>query len=646
MGCAVLAALVLTAASAHAASRRTPTLAPTDTVIDGPDPGIDSLTGMAIARDGNGGLVYTKDVAGVTHVFVSRLLAGTWMPPVQVDAGLVPPSSQPVIAATNGGLLIVAFINGGNLYVTQAGSTSVPFSTPQALYPGASNPAISLSTFGKAYVAFTATGGDGTDVKAAYYWQGVWTVDAGVLDDSPGDNAGSGTGRPAVATSGDGIAIVAWGEGGHVFTRRVDHTALSVVDERADAPSVSGFNEVSSGDPSVSTGGDSSYATVAFRETLSNGTTTQSRVFVSRLHGSQYDDFDPNADGAVAGGPEGADSPRAQVSEYGAGWVTSEDDQSHQLYATLINQTEAPSTAERVDSQFNLNNPDAVPAAAGLYSTLIAWQQTPGVSGPAEIRLRYAPDGSDLGPEQIASSPAFGATNADDGLAAAGDNAGDAAVAWVQGSGASTRIVTAQLYQSPGSFGPTKSFRYATSGQPILAWSQSSESWGPITYEVTFDGTPIILTRSLSARTPGVVGNGRHTWVATAINAAGQRVTAKAATVFVDTVKPRASFKLSGPGVAKDTERVRVTDSDHPPLGLPKSDASGVASVQVRWGDGTTSKLSGHTKTHVYKRRRTYRVTLIVKDRAGNKTTITHKLKIRGKAGHKRSRKSHKGVRR
>ena len=33
-----------------------------------------------------------------------------------------------------------------------------------------------------------------------------------------------------------------------------------------------------------------------------------------------------------------------------------------------------------------------------------------------EIRVRYAPNGSDLGPDQVVSSTAFGPTNADEGL--------------------------------------------------------------------------------------------------------------------------------------------------------------------------------------------------------------------------------------
>ena len=146
-----------------------------------------------------------------------------------------------------------------------------------------------MTNFGKAYLAFTVADGSGHDVRAAYYSGGAWSLEAAPLNATPGDDAGTGPGAPAVAAAGDGVAIVAWGEGGHVFSRRVWGTAPSVVDEQADLASISGCNEVSAGNPAVAAGGDSSYVDVAFQETVSCGGTDQSRVLVNRLRASQYD---------------------------------------------------------------------------------------------------------------------------------------------------------------------------------------------------------------------------------------------------------------------------------------------------------------------------------------------------------------------
>jgi PKD domain len=624
---------------AAAAIRRSPTLAPANTVVDGPDPNILSLDGLSVARDGTGGLVYLKEVGGVAHVFVSRLLAGAFQTPAQVDSGLVGPSSQPVIAADPAGLLLIAFINAGQLYVVQAANALSPLSAPAGLFAAASNPALSLSNFGKGYLVLTAPGAGGNDVRAAYYDQGQWAIEPTPLDAVASDDAGTGTGRPQVAASGDGIAIAVWGENGHVYSRRLSGTTPSVVYEQADVPTLDGWNEVSAGDPVVSTGGDSSYAEVAFDEVIGSGTAQQSRVLMTRLHGSQYDRV-VEGDGVITAGPEGAAQPAVAVTEYGAGFVTSEHDQTHSLFATTLGANEASGATTQVDSLANTAAPDAVPATAGLFSTFIAWQENPGSSGPPEIRVRYAPDGSDLGPEEVISSPGLGATDADNGLAAAGDIAGDAVIAWVQGTGAGTQIVAGQLYQAPGGFVPLQTFRYAISANPVLSWSPASELWGAPDYIVKLDGVQIAETQATAIRAPAAVANGPHTWQVTAVNHVGLSTSARTATVFVDTVPPRVSLTITGVRTVKSILRAAVTYTDAPPP-LPPADASGIRSVQVRWGDGAKSSIS-HIKDHAYRRPGTYTVTVIATDRAGHRTTVVREVKIKPKPKPKPKPKRHK----
>ncbi len=620
-------------------------LAPSDAVIDGPDAGITSLDGVAIARDGTGGLVYVKDVAGIPHVFVSVLQNGAFQAPVQVDAGLLAGSAQPVIAAGNQGTLLVGFINNGALYVADRVGGGA-FAPPAPIYPAAANPSISMSNFGKAYLAFTATnGGGGGDVRAAYYYAGAWQVLGAPLDDNPANAAGTGTGRPQVATAGDGDGIVVWGENGHIFTRRVVKTAVSVVDEQADPASVDGWQEVSAGDPVIAAGGDSTYASVDFQETLANGATQQSRVLFNRLHGSQYDGVRA-VDGVTTGGPEGADQPHTSDTEYGDGWVLSERNQSHQLFATTLTNNDSFGSTLRVDSLANAAPPDAVSSNAGLTSTYIVWQQTPGAAGPAEIRLRYAPGGGDLGPEQVISSPSLGATSADQGLVAAGDVAGDAAAAWVQGSGAETRIVAAQLFQPPGGFSPAHAFFYARTAQPQLSWSPANELWGPPQYVVKIDGAVAGQTTATSFVPSIPLADGRRVYQVTAVNAAGLASAARAATVFVDTVKPKVSLRFSGTRAVGYVVHLTAHYSDPPPPGLPKSAASGVATVFVNWGDRSArARIRRTTASHMFRRRGrrpyTVTVTVTVTDRAGNTTRVKTKLKIALKPPrrHRRSQK-------
>jgi hypothetical protein len=600
------------------------------TVIDGPSAAISGLGGLSIARDGTGGLVYLKAVSGIPHVYVSALLGGQFQSPVQIDTGVPGASSQPVIAAGNGGVLLVGFINGGQLYVVDKASSTAGFGSPQALAAGASNPSLQMTNFGKGYLAFTVAVGAGHDVRTAYYDNGAWSLEAAPLNVTPADDAGTGSGAPQVAAAGDGVAIVVWGEGGHVLSRRVWGTAPSVVDEQADSASISGCGEVSAGNPAVSAGGDSSYADVAFQETVSCGGVEQSRVMVNRLRASQYDGA-TSADGLSTPGTDSGTDPAVAMTEYGQGFVTAAGQASDNVMAMELGNNGAYGPVLQVNSLAGTAPPDPVPGVAGLFSTLVAWQQTPGTTGPAEIRVRYEPRASTLGPELVLSSPAQGPTDAARGIAATGDGGGDAAVAWVQGTAGANQVVVDQMYQPPGAATVAKKPSYSRSEQPVLRWSASSARWGPITYTVTVDGTQIGQTGGGSFQVPAALANGLHSWRVTATNPAGLTGVSKVARIFVDTVAPVLKVTAAGRRRVGSDEVARLTYSDPAP-------ASGVAKLTIRWGDGTVAQIKPgtHRVVHVYRRPGRYKITVTVADRAGNQTTVVRRVKINpARTGHK-----------
>jgi hypothetical protein len=128
-----------------------------------------------------------------------------------------------------------------------------------------------------------------------------------------------------------------------------------------------------------------------------------------------------------------------------------------------------------------------------------------------------------------------------------------------------------------------------------------------------------------------------------ATNLAGGTTNAATATVFVDTVAPRARWKLSGSAIVNTREQLRVTYSDPPPPGLPASASSGVATVYVNWGDGSPQgRIRRANASHVYKRIRTYAITITITDRAGNTTRIVHRLKVKAKPKPRKHKHKHK----
>src|SRR5262249_23155261 len=108
---AVLAPLVLPAAG-HAA---VPGNYFAGEPVDGPSADIQSLDDLDVARDGTGAMAYVKRVGGIDHVFVSRLINGSFAAPEQVDAGLGGAGSQPTVAVSDNGRVVVAFASGGGI---------------------------------------------------------------------------------------------------------------------------------------------------------------------------------------------------------------------------------------------------------------------------------------------------------------------------------------------------------------------------------------------------------------------------------------------------------------------------------------------------------------------------------------------------
>jgi hypothetical protein len=114
------------------------------------------------------------------------------------------------------------------------------------------------------------------------------------------------------------------------------------------------------------------------------------------------------------------------------------------------------------------------------------------------------------------------------------------------------------------------------------------------------------------------------------VNPAGQQGKTRTGTIFVDTVAPRVTLRLPRSASAGSQLHATVGYVDLPPAGRPRSAASGVAKVLIRWGDGTSLRLpvGTHRASHSYRRRGRYHITILVTDKAGNLRGVTKTINV------------------
>jgi hypothetical protein len=617
-----------------------------------------TLGGLAVARDGTGGLVYTATTGGVNHVFFSRLLGGSFQSPQQLDTGALTSASQPVITADNGGQVLVAFISGSNLYAADALSSAQGLSSPTQLASGATNPAISMNLYGIGYLAYSATSSSGDDVDVQYFNGSGWSAASPeAMNHTAGDVAGAGTGAPSVVAASDGDGIVAWGEGGHVYSRRLLGTQTSVEIEQDDVSSYNGLSEMSATAPDIASGGDSSYPDIVFTETFATGSGVQNRAMLTRLVAEQIQPATP-VDGITSGGQNGL-APQVAMSEFGRGLITAQTASvSAAEVSTTTETTPTPATTAPVastptpgsaapfgiaatalanngaagnavsaDPSPDASDPDAVPATFGQTITALAWNQDSG-SGLSQIELSYAADGVTLEAPVVLSSVNGGTIQPADGLLLAGDGRGDGVAAWVQGSSPSLAIETAQLYTPEGKPGLDPATVDADVSQPVLNWNAAAEDWGGVLYSVNVNGSQVDQSTGTSLQLASLT-DGSYSWGVTASNTVGNVVSSGTGKLIVDTFAPRLRLRLTGIPRPQVLQHLTIADTDPPNPTEAGAQASGVKSVTVNWGDASRAASSTKlTQTHGYSQPGVYTLSVTVADQVGNTTTLTRTIRV------------------
>jgi hypothetical protein len=585
--------------------------------IDGPSPDLRSVGDLDVARDGSGAVAYVRREAGIDHIFVSRLVNGAYQPPERVDAGIDATSSQPAVAASDGGRLVVVFISGGSVFAVVRPAGAPGYGAPQLLASGASDPSVDMSFNGAAYTTYTVNG----DVLGARLDRtGIgFTPLATALDADPVNIAGSGSGRSRLAVAADGTGVATWGENGHVYARRLFGTSISSAVQDLTVADLDGHAGGVADAPAVDIEDDSSFAWVTFRQQFADGARQTPRAIGVRLRGSRTEP--PVAFDGLGWGGQGVETPSVDLNGKGQGVVTVGTTGGSALSGVLKDDVLNPATP------IGGSGPPTQPIGAVAETTdrVVGWLgagdgTVHGVFYDDKPNVRNVPA---AGPDTLLTNPDLGPVDTRGGFDVAGNRTGDFSFVFMQGSGDTRRLVAASYDRAPGAFGIQTSSRLWRNVVTLpLTWSTALDLWGPLTYNVLVDGKVVTQTQDTKAVLPaGAVSEGLHTWRVVAADRRGQSATTIVRPLKVDTVAPAVSFSF------KRKQRVGTVKASAADVIPPSGQAAGIKMVRIDWGDG-----SGFTQarqaTHRYGRTGTFTVRVSATDRAGNARTVERSVHI------------------
>jgi hypothetical protein len=588
--------------------------------IDGPSADIRSVGDLDIARDGSGAVAYVRRDGGVDHVFVARLVNGAWQAPERVDAGIDASSSQPAVAASDGGRVVVAFTSGGAVFAAVRPAGAPGFIAPQQLAANASDPSTDMSFNGAAYVTYTANG----DVVAAHMDRTATTFSGlpSVLDVDPAASAGVGTARSRVAIAADGTAVAAWGENGHVYARRLFGMNVSTAPQDLTLDNLDGHAGGTADAPDVDIEDDSSFAWITFRQQFADNGAAKPRAIGVRLRGSRTEP--PVAFDNLGWGGEGVEAPRIDLNGKGQGVATVGTTGGSALSGILKDDVLNPA------SPLGGSGVPAQPVGAVAETTdrVVGWVgagdgTVHGVFYDDKPNVRTVPG---PGPDALLANAELGPVDKATGFDVAGDRTGDFAFVFVQGTGDARRLVGAVYDRFPGAFRISTSSKLWRNVVTLpLAWGTALDLWGPLTYNVLIDGKPVAQTQDTKATLPaGAVSEGLHTWRVTGTDRRGQTVTTTLKPLKVDTVAPTLSFSV------KRRQRVAAVDTKAADVIPPSGKAAGIKFVRIDWGDGS-AVTQARKASHRYGRTGAFTVRVSATDNAGNATVLERRIHIGGK---------------
>ena len=203
-------------------------------------------------------------------------------------------------------------------------------------------------------------------------------------------------------------------------------------------------------------------------------------------------------------------------------------------------------------------------------------------------------------------------------LAVGRSGLGDGLIAFRQGQLGNAAIVAARATAPPQHFVVTVPKGWARPSRAIVAWLSASSANGPLEYRVLLDGRPqnaptSALSLALNTR---ALSSGSHRVQVLASDIDGQSTLTPPTALEVDGTPPKVTVAGARGGHAVV---IRVRDPN-----------SGVAKryVSVSFGDGSRARRRTRF-AHRYAHAGIYRVTVHVRDKAGNASTVRQWVSVR-----------------
>jgi hypothetical protein len=642
----VLAALVLFAPAAQAV------ILPAVT-IDGPSSEIVGFGGVAMAEDGTGGIAYLKRVNGVTHLFVSRYVAGHWLAPIRVDSEQPFAASWPRIGAANGGELMVVWVTpfaseeehpvdellGATLAPGATGFGPATIVDPNVGEGTGTSPDLAMSLTGQADVVYrvVARNGAATVVRAGdvsvsvrvAHFEGKRWAQLGEINRDPGIAMRPPTeaNAPKIAIGPTGNGIVVWQEPeissvARIWARRIFGPSLDYVmpvsaasfdgapiEEDAEAPAVA-FSLLGQ-------------AEVAYRQPAGSASPLPGpRIFMNILPDGE------SASGAEFQGAVVADPnvPGGKAARVGRPSIDIDEDRDVRL---LYDSDGEPRVVEGTDvgltGTLTLGSPfvapkpfkaEELPPASVMNPEgggVSAWPSANSAGNPlVAVREDFPGGGVQTG---LVSGGAGGPVVE---LAVGRSGLGDGLVAFQQGALGDAAIVAAQVTAPPERFVVSVPKGWLHPNQARIAWEPATSANGPVRYTVVLDGHELPTPQGVRAYSfsPQLLGNGTHAVQLLATDAAGAQILTPPSQLRIDTQPPHVSVTRveGGHGVI-----VRVSDTQ---AGLD------VHAVSVAFGDGghaSAKKVFRHRFAHAG----IYTIVVRVRDNLGNQGVVRRLVSVR-----------------